>query len=74
MLGARFLVRHLHRKSGTFEVRVKRVGKVVLRTASEDADAFTQVFTQGQYDFTYHPQWQRVRNRYEAIVGRGHRP
>ena len=76
VLGPTFPLRHLSRLLGRkyHVTRIKRVGKVHLRTNDSDAATFSHVFRNKEFDLSVHRQFPRVMAAYQRILDAGQIP
>jgi FkbM family methyltransferase len=74
-LGLPYQARHFHRfRQKEFQIQIKDVGLMTLRSQSSDAAVVSQVFSFRQYDTRVFPQHARIQQAYRDIVARGRRP
>ena len=73
-MGPRFLLRHLRRRCDVVAVQIKGVGRVLLRRRTSDAEVFSQVFAQHQYELRGYGQFASVERRVEQLAAAGRRP
>ena len=75
-LGVRYPLRLLpcRGRGSRLRIPVKGIGTVTLRKDSSDAKVFSQVFSEGQYELAWFPQYTAVEGRYRHIISDGHQP